>query len=30
VHSVRLPLDHSLSRHFDTSDVEETLRVIGG
>ena len=29
VHSIRLPLDHSLSRKFDTSDVENGLRAYG-
>ena len=29
VHSIRLPLDHSLSRKFDTSDVETGLRAYG-
>ncbi len=29
VHSIRLPLDHSLSRNFDTSDVETGLRAYG-
>lgn len=29
VHSIRLPLDHSLSRNFDTSDVETGLRTYG-
>jgi hypothetical protein len=29
VHSIRLPLDHSLSRRFDTSDVETGLQAYG-
>ncbi len=29
VHSIRLPLEHSLSRQFDTSDVETGLRAYG-
>ena len=29
VHSIRLPLEHSLSRQFDTSDVESGLRAYG-
>ncbi len=29
VHSIRLPLDHSLSRNFDTSDVETGLKAYG-
>ena len=29
VHSIRLPLDHSLSRNFDTSDVESGLQAYG-
>ena len=29
VHSVRLPLDHSLSRTFDLTDVETSLRAHG-
>ena len=30
VHSIRLPLEHSLSRSFDTTDVETSLRVYEG
>ena len=29
VHSIRLPLDHSLSRNFDTSDIETGLEAYG-
>ncbi len=29
VHSIRLPLDHSLSRQFDTTDVETGLQAYG-
>jgi hypothetical protein len=29
VHSIRLPLDHSLSRNFDTSDIESGLQAYG-
>jgi molybdopterin/thiamine biosynthesis adenylyltransferase len=29
VHSIRLPLDHSLSRRFDTSDIETGLQAYG-
>jgi len=29
VHSIRLPLEHSLSRRFDTSDVETGLQAYG-
>jgi molybdopterin/thiamine biosynthesis adenylyltransferase/nitroreductase len=29
VHSIRLPLEHSLSREFDTSDVESGLQAYG-
>lgn len=29
VHSIRLPLDHSLSRQFDTTDIETGLQAYG-
>ena len=29
VHSIRLPLEHSLSRQFDTSDIETGLQAYG-